>query len=441
MKKLVLALALLLAPAMAAGNDFLASLHEHPAAKAASLSLTAARQEALGSANYFSFDANGGFASRELAAADPCPYLADPDPSNDVFCQILYPEIPETSSQSEIGLTLRPFAYGDVADYQRNSWISYRLASIDYQSSLTRLEKGALEAAMQYYLARRGRQLASVGLDVARKAYQATLVRYRKGAASERDLRQAKLALAEAENESKNAASSLRLAEQALRYFSSVPPPPWPWPSLDPPADAVPPAVAKARLRLEQALIGLERSQRAFVPVAEIRYQHNLDDSSAIGVSLETRTLGTRVYYAYQSYADPTRKRTENELRLGLRLNFNQSDWGGLEAARSRLAAAEAALTAAKEQSQLDLARLELQIEKGRRQLQLAKASLEAAERDYLETQKRVELGLAVPLEEQSAWLRYSRAQLELLQAEQAVIRDQLDVLAYLGVPPSEVWK
>jgi len=441
MRKLLLALLLALAPAMAAPGDFFDSLRSHPAARSAELSLEASRQQMINAANYVSVDASGGYVYRGLTPADPCPLLSDPDPSNDIFCQVLVPDVPESTGQSEIGLTLHAFPYGDLADYQANARINYEIARVDYRSNLANLEKGALEAAMQYYLAHQARNLAEKGLEVSRAAYEATKTRHKKGAASQRDLRQAELALAEAEVELKNAEASLRLAEASLRSFTDASPPAWPWPELAPPPNAEPPGVTKARLRLEQARLGLERSKRSFIPVGEVRLQHNFDDYNAIGVSIESRTLGARVYYGYQSYADPTRSRTENELRLGLRLNVSQSSWGDLEAARDRKAAAELALEAARKQSDLELARLQLRLEQTKGQISLAQKRLEAAKSDYRESQQRVRVGVASPLEEQRYWLQYSKSQLELLKVEQDYARAQLDMLNYLAIPPSEVWK
>jgi len=440
MKRLPLVFLLLLSMA-AAADDFFTSLQDYPAVRSAALSLEAARQEALGAANYVAVDASGGYISRDLAPADPCPLLSDPDPSNDALCQFINPEVPESNGQAEVGITFHAIPYGDVGDYQRTAQINYLIARVDYRSSLASIEKGALEAAMQYFLADEARNLAGEGLQVARDAYQATKLRREKGAASDRDLRQAELALEQAENELQNAEAAFGLAKYALASFTTAAPPAWPWPRLDPPADAEPPAVTKVRLRVEQARIGLEHSQRAFVPVGEIRYQHNLDDNNAVGVSLESRTLGARVYYAYQSYADPTRSRTENELRLGLRLNVTQNDWGGLESARKRLAAAEAGLEAAKKQSELELARLQLDLDQSQRRLNLAKSKASAAKLDYQDARKRADLGISPPLEAERAWLDYAKAELELLQAEQDVVRNQLSILAYLAVPPSEVWK
>ena len=423
------------------GSGFFTGLEQHPSLKAAAARLEGARLEAVNSANYLTIDASGGFVSRELAPADPCPFLSDPDPSNDVFCQILNPDIPETTSQSELALVLRAFPYGDVADRQKTAMLNYELARIDFAQSRSRLEKAALEAALQLKLAEDSYSLASEGLELAKQVLKATEIRYQKGAASERELRQARLSLEEAEVNLQNAAESRDLARLSLLSFTNSPPPPWPWPDLQPPADAIPPDVQKALVNQEMARVGLAHSKRSFLPVGEIRYQHNVSDNSAVGVSVESRTLSARVYYGYQSYADPTRSRTENELRLGLRLNITQDAWGGYEAAQARLQAADRALEAARKQAELELARLEMQIEQSRRLVALKKSALGSARADYEETSKRVEIGLSAPIEEQRAWLSYSRAQLELTKAEQDVVRAELNLLAYLGIPPSEVWK
>ena len=90
MKRLVIVFLLIFSIAVAA-DGFFASLQNYPAVKSAALSLEAARQEALGAANYAAVDANSGYISRDLAPADPCPLLSDPDPSNDALCQFINP--------------------------------------------------------------------------------------------------------------------------------------------------------------------------------------------------------------------------------------------------------------------------------------------------------------------------------------------------------------
>jgi len=440
-KKLALLILLLPSLALATTNEFFLSLRAHPTAKAAALLLEASQQEATNAANRLSLDASGGFLTRSLWPADPCPLLDDPDPSNDVFCPYLTATVPTKAAQAEVGVTFRAIAYGDIADHQQTAQLNYRTALIDYRSRIASLEESALETALQFSLAQKANDLAGKGVEVAAAALQATKIRHQKGAASNHDLLEAQLALERASTELDNAASSLELAEMSLRSFTTADPPSWPWPRLLPPADAEPPSVTKARLRLEQARVGLTHQQRAFFPVGEIRYQHNFNDNSALGISLETRTLGTRLYYSYQGPADPTRHRTKDEVRLGLRLQVDQTGWGSLEAARSRLQAATAALAASKKQSEIELARLQLHIEQNERRLALAKSSLKLAYNNYQDAQRRVELGLAVPLEAQQAWLKYSQAQLDLLKCQQDLTRSQIAVLVYLGVPPSEVWK
>ena len=440
MKRWIAAL-VLAGAATAAAPEFFDGLADHPSLQAARANLQAYAYEAAYAGNPVALDTSGGYSYRSLDEAEPCPFLSDPDPTNDLLCQLVSPDVPSEVGQAEVGLTLRAFPYGDLADRVALAEINLRTAELDYQSARAKLERSALDAALKVRLAEKGLELAREGEALAENALEATRLRHAKGTASDRELRDAERALEEARLQRLSAEENLELARAQLAQFTSAAPPAWPWPSLEPPAEAEAPEVTKARLRIEQARVGEQRSLRSFWPVGEVRYQHNLDDYNAVGVSVESRTLGTRIYYNHQSYADLTRSRTQDEWRVGLRLNISADTWSGYEAARARLEGAQAGLEAAQRQAELERQALELRITQSERARELARRAEADARTNYEETARRVELGLEPPLAAQKAWVDAARAELERMQAEHDAVRARLDLLVYLAVPPSEVWK
>lgn len=426
--------------AAAAQPAFLDSLRKHPGWQAAKARLDAAQLADRLSPDWVELDASGGWSRRQLDQGDPCPFLNDPDPTNDVFCSFISPDLPDEAGQAQVGLTLRPIPFGDFADRQRQAALDREEAELDFRLARSRLEVEALRAALQVMEAEQGLELAMEGRRFAERALAATQLRVEKGAAGPRELRDANLALARAREQARNTEEQRKLARNALLAFTEEPPPAPPW-FRTPLPGGEPPEVTRARLQLERARIGQVHSGRDLLPVLQIEYREHLDDQNLLGVLLESRTLGTRVYYDYTSYADPTRSRTESELRLGARLNLSVASWSQVEQARRLVDAAQSSLEATRKSAAIQVDRLKTVLAQRVRSVDLAVLALENARKTEQETARRLELGLSTPLEHLRSQLDRLAAAFELTRARNDVLRAQLDYLVYLGVPPSEVWR
>lgn len=430
----------LLTGASLAQPAFLTSLERHPQFQAAWARLQAQELSARLAPDWLALDASGGWSRRELDEAEPCPFLSDPDPTNDVFCDFLSPDLPKEAGQGEVGLTLRPLPFGDYADRVRLAALDRAEARLDFRAARSALEAAALRAGLDAVRAEMGLRVAEDALRLAQTALATTRLRKQKGAATDRDLRAARIELEAARNRAQDARTAFELARAVLASFTNEPLPPAPW-FREPLPEQEPPSVVRARLQLERARVGRQNAARDFLPVVELGYRKNLDEHHAVGVTLESRTLGARVYYAYNSYADPARSRTDAEWRIGARLNVAVDTWSRNETAALRMQAAEAALAAALRTAPIELRRYREAIERSVRAVKLAEEQLTDAVQAADETARRVDLGLAVPLEGLRAELARLQAEMELLEARHGVLRAQLDYLAYLAVPPSEVWR
>jgi|GEM_PF-3775207 len=438
MKRLVITCFLL---ALAAAQpSFLSSLQSHPSWRAAEARYRAAQINAQLSPNWIELDSLAGWARSELDQGEPCPFLNDPDPTNDIFCGFISPDLPEKIGQAQIGVTIRPIPFGDYADKKRQALIERQLAVLDFRNAKARLESEALRTALSVLEAERGLELALEGRRFAKKALDATQIRADKGAANPRELRDAKLSFARAEEQVLSAQESLTIAQSALRTFTGKPPPTPPW-FRTPLPRTEPPEITRARLQLELARVAHDHAGRDLLPVVQFEYRQKLDDDNLVGVTLESRTLGTRLYYDYSSYANAERTRTDRQLRIGARLNLSLDTWSRLEQARNHVTAAEAALKAARRTASVKLEQRAMAIKQSVRAVSLAERALENAKKAEQETEKRLDLGLSTPLEHLRSQLDRLKAEFQLTKARHDVLRAQLDYLVYLGIPPSEVWR
>ena len=281
---------------LAASPPFLSALERHPQLKAARAHWEAARLEAG-----YAADARGGWSLRALADPDPCPFLSDPDPSNDVLCSFLNPEVPKSAGRAEVGVVFRPVLFGDLADQQEAARLAAAGARIDYRAAKSRLEAAALGAALRFWETEQSLALTREALELAQKNLRITELRERNGAAQASELRRAKRTLEEARIRVLDAQESLRVARLALESFTTAAPPTPPW-FQEPLPRGEPPEVRHARLKRDQARTGLRHTRRDLLPVVELGYQHPLDENYALGLSLESRTLSLRGYYAYQGF-------------------------------------------------------------------------------------------------------------------------------------------
>jgi len=436
--KFLIAAGILLTIALA--EPFLDSLENQPQLRAARARLDADRVAALLAPDWIGIDAQGGLSYKTLSAAEPCPFLSDLDPANDVLCGFIEPEIPEEITQVQLGVTLRPLPFGDYADRQQLRILDRAESELDFRLAKARLEAMALRAALDLLEAQEGLELAKSALGFARTALAATRLRVEKGAANKRELREAELAFERAKNQLEQAKEQAKIARELLRTYTTQPPPAPPWfRSPLPNEESV--DETRARIQVERARIGVQNASRDFVPTLELGYTYRLDEENAVGATLETRTLGTRVYYDHSSYADPVQNRTRNEWRIGARLNLSIDTWARSETARRQLQAAEAALDAALRIAEVTRLRHKTIIQNAVREVELARLRLEDARDLELEVAKRLELGLSTTLELLRVQLERLQAALALTRARHEVLRAQLDYLLFMGVAPSEVWR
>ncbi len=438
MKRLVL-LGFLFAAA-AAQPAFLLSLRDHPAWKAAEARRAATALNARLSPNWIELDASGGWSRRELDEGAPCPFLRDPDPTNDVLCSFLTPDLPDEFTQAQIGITLRPLPFGDYADRQRQRSVDDREAELEFRLARARMEASALRAALGVIEAERGLALSSEARLLAEKALAATRLRHQNGAASGRELRDAGLALDQARERVRTGQERLELAQATLRTFTDEAPPDPPW-FRSPLPRAEPPDVQRARMQLERARIARSNARRDAWPIVQLEYRRQLDEQNLLGVAVESRTLGTRFYFDHASYADPARSRTKSEVKIGARLDLSVDTWAGMENARLLVEAARRSLEGALRSSEIEVRRYRDAIQQRTRAVALAERALENARRTEDESAHRLELGLTSPLEHLDRQLDRATAEFELIKARHDVLRAQLDYLVYLGIPPSEVWR
>ena len=69
-------------------------------------------------------------------------------------------------------------------------------------------------------------------------------------------------------------------------------------------SEGLPLSVQRSQISLGQAGIGVGSARRDLYPTANASYNYNLDDSSALTASIESRTLQPSVGYSFQ---DPER--------------------------------------------------------------------------------------------------------------------------------------
>ena len=406
-------------------RELLLGLEAHPALRAARLRLEAAERDRAGAAEPFALSLEGGFSAFDTEPLD----LSPQEPG--------LQGLPASAGQFGVELVLKPFALPEVIGAKG---LALEGARLTYAETRSDLEAGALEALLGAQLAADGLELAAEGASLAGRALAATELRAERGAASARELRDAETALAEAEAALADAEARLGLAEATLLgYFPAgaalklrglrLPRP-----------SGTPLRVARAALGVAGARLERDLAERTLLPVVQAGYSRNLDASSSLGVSLETRTLQPRLRY---DYADPGRSPPQTAVngsfQLGLALRFSAADLAAAERADALLEAAQAELAAASAAAELQALSLREALETALRAERLAAERLAAAEARFRESAERAELGLSSPLETPQAALERSRSGLALAQAQLEVLARLLDAYRFFGLSLSEV--
>ena len=428
LRRAALAVLLLLAgPGFSQGSlaSFLEPLQEHPGLRAARSALDAARAEFEAISGPLQLDVSGGYSLLDVGEVDLAPELPG------------IQGLDETATDLSTELRLRPFAFGDVADAVDQRRVALEQARLDYLETLTSLQTRALEAAQGVILARHALEVAQEGERLAAEALAATRARRERGAATERELRDANAGLLDANYQLEGARARLDLAERTLASLVGDRDLPAEL-LLEPPAgDGVPLQVARARLGLRLAELAPRSATRALFPTVQASYTWNLSENDSLSVSLESRTLQPSIGYSYRS---PGRTFPQSEIegtfQIGASLTISPSALDALDAARAQREAAALGLEAAQRTAELQLAGLEGELERATRSVALAQLRLENARHDLEETRQRQEAGLAIPLDVLRASLAVTSADLELRSARQELQRSIHDIYEFYGQPP-----
>lgn len=420
--------------------DFLAALAGHPELLAAQAGLGAARLQLSATRDPVALTATGAYNRIDLddaltAAQAP----TDPGDGSGSGSGAGVPS--QTGYTASAGLVFRPFPYGELADTLTQRETELRTSELELRATQTGLEARALEAALQLRLAERSTELSAAGVAAAEDGLAATRLRAERGAANDRELREAEAALLEARTLSQNArldVESARLNLQSL-VGDVEPPGEAALAALHPPAAQAPVSVAQAELQTQLAALPLGAVRRALLPVASASYSYNVSDYSTLSAAINSSNLQPQVGFSYQ---DPARTLPESAvdgvLSLSLSASISLGAIDALSAAERQGAAAEAALQAAREGGALQETALRAAHTKADRDAELERRTFANARTSFDENVTRQELGLAAPLETRTALIDLLQADLERRTAELTELGALLDLYELYALPPSE---
>lgn len=409
-------------------ETFLAPLQDYPGVRAAREQQRSAQLQLDASYDPVQLQASGGYSRFDVATVDTDPVTPGTQ------------GLPESGGQISADLTLRPFAFGDIADQADQNRIKLEQARLSLRDTLTQLQVQAVQAAVGVELAQEGVAAAQTGAALAQQALEATRTRAQKGAATAREVRDAETGAAEAANVLQSARGGLEVARLSLRSLvGDAPLPPAEALALEVP-DGTPASVERARLDAALAGVGIRNARRSVYPVAQASYTWNLDDRNSVGVSLESRTLQPKVSYTYQ---DPGRSFPQDQIhgtfQIGVSVALSPGVFQGLEATDAQLRAAQDGVDAAERAAEVQRAGLDNDLAQARAQLTLAQRKLDDAEATLSEAQTRERLGLDIPLTTQRAALDRTQRALDLAQAQRDVLAKTLAYYTFFARPLTEV--
>lgn len=417
MSKLIL-LAFLLTTVQAQDlASFLEPLQSHPSLLAAKANLSAAERNLNAAFDPVSAELSGSYLRFDTEDIDTDPQTPGQQ------------GLPVNGGALGLGVTLRPFPFGSVADLVTQRDLELERARLEFRSTLAGLEVEALEAALNVRLAQEGLSLAQNAQVLSKQALDATQIRFELGAANERELREAQAGSLEAQTQVEDAEARLALAKASLESLVG---------GLSVPAEALELSaegisaedisaegtsvgVLSAELAVAGAELAYRAASRDLYPVVSAGYSWTLDDNSSLGVSLESRTLQPSLNYSYE---DPvqTQGGINGTFSIGLNASISPGSFEQLKGLEEELAGARVALVAAQEEAALQVAALTSQVTEAQRAVELESVHFENAQATLAETQQREELGLSIPLETQEAVLELSQAALELARARQTLL-------------------
>ncbi|WP_299429487.1 TolC family protein [uncultured Meiothermus sp.] len=416
-------------PGLAQG--FFAPLENHPSILQARLGLEAAQAQLRATQSPVSLQAQGGVSFFDVTpppGAPTCPNPINPQCAN----------LPGDGRQISLGLTLTPFAFGDVSDAVNQAAIGVEQASLGLRQARTQLEAQAVEAALRVRLAESGLEAARLGQRLSQASLEATRVRESRGAASPSEVRQAEASLRQAAIQQADAERNLALARLSLADLigqSSTA-----LPRLAIPSQNTPPAVRQAELQLAQAQVAFDRAVRGVLPVVQGSYARNTSAHDSWSLSLNSRTLQPTLSYTSQSQGrSAPQDRIHGTLQIGLSANIAFGVVDALEAAQKQVEAARQAVEAARRSSKLQEELLRSLLHTAEQSLINAQQVRTDAERTFSEARERERLGLASPLATLQAELSLAQARLGIEQADLSRTQRLLDLYRFFALPLSEV--
>jgi outer membrane protein TolC len=417
----------------AALQAFLAPVSRHPGLQASAAALRVAEAQLAAARDPFSLSVSAGLSTFSYLDPPELPPGMPPETALPALGQL-----PDSASQVSADLTLRPWLFGDIRDLAEQRTVELELAVLDFEELLTTLEVQAVEAALNMRLAQDALELARQGEELARHALAATRTRFERGAANQRELRDAEAGATEAAGFVLNAEGGLRLARLALRNLTGSDEPPGQQDLQVSVPAGIPLSVKRARLRSELALVGANNARRSVLPVAQAGYTLHLDSENSVGVTVESRTLQPNLNYTHQK---PGAAFPQDQLRgafqIGVSASISPAVGSALRAADAQVEAAAAALQAEQQAAELQLAALRNDLLIADQELGLAELQLENARLTLDEARQREELGLGIPLQTQRAAIDHLQAGLDLQAARQELLARTLAFHSYYGTPLS----
>jgi outer membrane protein TolC len=411
-------------------SRFLEPVASHPGLQASAAAVTVAEAQLAAAHDPFALSVTAGYSA--FSYEDPPTLPPGLPPAQAAALS----QLPDSATQISADLTLRPFAFGDIRDLTEQRQVELQLARLDHAELQVSLEVQAITAALQLRLAEESLALAQQGDALARRALAATRTRFERGAANQRELRDAETGATEAAHFVLNAEAGLQLARLGLANLIGS--------SVAPEAEdlqvgrpaGTPLSVQRAQLRAQLAETGMNNAKRSVLPVAQLGYTLNLDNQNSVGITLESRTLQPNLNYTHQKPGSQfPQDQLKGSFQIGVSASISPSVGTALRAADTQLAAALSALQAATQAAELELAALANDLARSIRELELAELQAHNARLTLEETRAREELGLSIPLETQSAVLEQLQAELDLQSARQQQLTSTLAFYPFYGIP------
>ena len=399
---------------------FLEAIQDHPGIRAAKASLNAAEVNLRQAFDPIALETSGGYGRL---------FIDDTHPNSD--------NLEENVAQFSANLSFKPFPYGDVADLTNQRKLDMEKVYLDYRGALTDLEVQALEAASGVQLARESLTLAEQGFEVSETALKNTKIRFKKGAANARELREAEKGLVEAQKFLDDAEANLALALLSLRSLVGdieIPDlPEFPEPFGEPLE------VLKARINVDLASVSIDSANRDLYPTAQAGYDWNVSEKSKVSTSIDSRTLQPKVGFSYDGVRSSNG--IDSQFTVTVSMNISPATFDNISFAKEQKEAEEEALSAAIISAEIEQATLIRDLEQAERLLRLSEVEFNHSKKVLEETQTRQELGLSIPLETQQASVELTEDSLNLQSAKQEKLSTQLAFYKFYAIPPSEVLK